>query len=282
MPERARATPVTDGRSIYAALGDGLVVSYSLDGTRQWTQVVDPAVLTYSPSASPILADGKLIIEGRRLTALDAATGKPLWKAAAGESHYGSPAILSLDGSLFAVTAKGSVIRLSDGGVEAENVATGLGGDQAPTPLVQGDVVYFAYRRCSAVKLSRAGGKLRAEKLWEQELPGDIISSPLFRDGMLFVVPSGSSEFRVLNAATGEVLREKDLDLTPNLYPSLALAGAHLFLGNDKGEMLVLEPTREAKLLHHNELPAGSGASPVFSGSHLFLRGGDLLYCVGP
>jgi outer membrane protein assembly factor BamB len=280
--ERARATPVTDGKSVYASLGNGIVASYSLEGKRNWVQVVEPPLLTYGPGASPVLVGDKLLVDSPRLTALDAATGRSLWKAAGGEAHYGTPALASLGGTLFAVTAKGTVIRISDGVVLATNIAPGLGGDQAPSPVVQGDVAFFAYRRSSAVKLSFADGKVQAEKLWEQELPGDVISSPVLKDGMLFVVPSGAPEYRVLSAATGDVLLEKGLDLTPNLYPSLALAGKHLFLGNDRGDMIVLEATRESKEIRHNELPEGSGASPVFSGSHLFLRGGEFLYCVGP
>src|SRR6185503_383352 len=258
------------------------VASYGLDGTLRWTQQVEPPALTYGPSASPVLVGDKLLVEGARLRALDASTGRPLWTAADGESHYGTPAVFSLGGTVLAVTAKGTVVRVSDGVVLATNIAPGLGGDQSPTPVVQAGVVYFAYRRCSAVKLSLADGKLKADKLWEQELPGDVISSPILKDGMLFVVPSGSPEYRVLNAATGDAVLEKSLDLSPNIYPSLALAGKFLFLGNDRGEMVVLEPGREFKLLRKNELPEGSGASPVFAGSHLFLRAGNLLYRIGP
>jgi outer membrane protein assembly factor BamB len=279
--ERARPTPVADGRSVFVALSNGVVASYSLEGKLLWRSAVEPAALTYGPSSSPILAGGKLLIDAARLTALDAASGQEIWKAAEGEAHYGSPAIASIGGTLMAVTAKGTVVRVSDGAVLAKAVAAGLGGDQSPTPLVEGPVVYFAYKKCSAVKLSLDGGKLTAETLWEQDLPGDIIASPILTEGMLFVVPSGSPDYRVLNAATGAVLLEKSLEIDPNIYPSLALAGKHLFLGNEKGTMLVLEPGVLYKEIRRNELPDGSGASPVFSGSHLFLRGGEILYCVG-
>jgi outer membrane protein assembly factor BamB len=279
--EYARPTPLTDGKNVYAAFTNGVVASYSLDGKRNWLSKVEPARLTYGPSASPVLAGGKLLVDGIRLTALDPANGNELWKAEV-EAHYGTPAIFTLNGTLLAVTAKGAVIRISDGAVLAKDIAPGLGGDQSPTPIVQGNMVYFAYRRCCAVKLSMADGKIQAEEVWDQDLPGSIISSPILKDGMLFVVPSGSPEYQVLEAATGKVLLEKTLELDPNIYPSLTLAGKYLYLGNDKGTMLVLEPTKEFKLVRQNELPEGSGASPVFAGSHLFLRGGEVLYCVGP
>jgi outer membrane protein assembly factor BamB len=277
----ARATPVTDGKNVYVSFSNGVVASYSLDGKRLWLTKVEPPKLSYGPSASPVLAGGKLLVDGARLTALDPASGKELWKAQV-EAHYGTPAILTLNDTLLAVTAKGAVIRISDGAVLATKIAEGLGGDQSPTPVVQGGIVYFAYMHCSAVKLSMADGKVHAEELWDQDLPGSIIASPILKDGMLFAVPSGAPEYQVLDAATGKVLLEKPLEIDPNIYPSLTIAGKYLFLGNDKGTMLVLEPGKEFKQVRQNELPdGGSGASPVFSGSQLFLRGGENLYCIG-
>jgi outer membrane protein assembly factor BamB len=279
--EYARPTPVTDGKTVFVAYTNGVVASYTLDGKRNWLSKVEPAKLTYGPSASPVLAGGKLLVDGARLTALDPSSGKELWKADV-ETHYGTPAIFSLDGTLLAVNSKGAVIRISDGAVLAKDIAPGLNGDQAPTPLVQGNIVYFTYSLCSAVKLSMADGKVKAEEVWQEDLPSAIISSPILKDGMLFVIPGSAPEYRVLDAASGKTLLEKTLEIDPNIYPSLTIAGKYLFLGNDKGTMLVLEPGKEFKQVRMNELPEGSGASPVFSGSHLFLRGGELLYCIGP
>ena len=277
----SRATPATDGKNVWVSFSNGVVASYSLDGKRNWLVKVEPARLSYGPSASPVLAGGKLLVDGLRLTALDPASGKELWKAEV-EAHYGTPAVLTLNGTLLAVTAKGAVVRISDGAVLARDIAPGLGGDQAPTPIVQGNIVYFTYLRCCAVKLSMADGKIQAEELWDQDLPGAIISSPVLKDGLLYVVPSGSPVYHVLDAASGKVLLEKPLELDPNIYPSLTLAGKYLFLGNDKGTMLVLEPGKEYKQVRKNELADGSGASPVFSGSQLYLRDGEFLYGIGP
>ena len=275
--ELARATPVTDGKTVFVSLANGTVAALSLDGKHLWTQQVEPPGLTYGPSASPVLVGGTLLIEGKKLQAFDAGSGRVLWSAAV-QPHYGTPALVTLDGVELVVTAKGAVVRVSDGAVLATKIAEGLGGDQAPTPVVRGDTVYFAYLLCSAVQLTLKDGKVASRTVWEQDLPGSIISSPVLAGGMLFVVPSGAAEYRVLNAKTGEVLLEKELDLAANLYPSLALAGGHLYLGNDQGDMLVLDPGRVYKELQHNRLPEGSAASPVFADADLYLRAGDSLY----
>jgi len=280
--EKARGTPVTDGRRIYVILGGGIVASYTLEGKRRWVQFVEPAALTYGPAASPLLVGETLVVQSKVLKALDADTGRILWSAPGAEPHYGTPAVITVGGIPFVVTPKGAVVRVSDGAVLAKGIAEGLGGDQAPSPVVRGDVVYFAYARSSAVKLALKDGRILHEKLWEQELPGDVIASPVVTDGLLYMIPAGSSELRVLSAKTGEILLQKDVDLSPNLYPSLALAGGRVFLGNDLGETLVLEPGREYKELRRNRLPEGSGSSPVFAGPNLFRRDGELLYCIGP
>ncbi len=278
--DRARPTPVADGTAVYVALGTGVVARYSADGKREWVQVVDPAPLSYGASASPVLAGNILLVDGRRLKGLDAATGRVAWEAKV-EPHYGSPALVTLEGVLYAVTAKGAVVRVSDGTVMAKDIAEGLGGDQSPSPVVRDGVVTFAYHRCTAVTLAAKDGRIQAKMLWEQELPGDVIASPILHNGMLFAVVAGSGEYRVLDAKTGAVLLEKDLELPPNYYPSLTLVGTHLLVGNDRGETLVLEAARDSKEVRRNQIPDGSGATPAPSGRDLFLRGGEFLYCVG-
>jgi outer membrane protein assembly factor BamB len=279
--ELARATPVSDGAAVYVSLGDGTVASYTLEGKQRWTRRIEPAALTYGPSASPVLVGDTLLVDGKRLQALDAATGNPRWTAGV-ESFYGTPAIIVLDGVPYAVTAKGAVVRVSDGTVMATQIAEGLGGDQAPSPVVRGNVVYLAYKRCSAVALALKDGKLVPQKLWEQELPGDVISSPVLAGGLLFIATAGPVELLALNGRTGELIVEKEWDLAANVYPSLALAGGCLYGSNDAGETLVLEPGPVYKELRHNRLPQGSGASAAFAGPQLFLRGGEFLYCIGP
>ena len=65
------------------------------------------------------------------------------------------------------------------------------------------------------------------------------------------------------------------------VYPSVTLGGSALFLGNDKGDTFVLAAQKDYKELARNTLPEGSGASPVFAGSVLYLRSGHWLYCFG-
>jgi outer membrane protein assembly factor BamB len=55
-------TPVTDGKEVFVAYGNGLVACYDLDGNRQWLKLIEHSNLTFAHSGSPILAGGRLLI----------------------------------------------------------------------------------------------------------------------------------------------------------------------------------------------------------------------------
>jgi polyvinyl alcohol dehydrogenase (cytochrome) len=113
----------TDGRRIYAALGDGAKTPYTLGGAGpdagktvtggSWT-ALDPAtgkILWQTPdpqgsvdtsfvdAANGVVYGGSLATTGTDMYALDAATGKILWSFASGGSVTGGAAIV--DGSVY-------------------------------------------------------------------------------------------------------------------------------------------------------------------------------------
>jgi hypothetical protein len=105
-------------------------------------------------------------------------------------------------------------------------------------------------------------------------------------------VVSNQGNFYVIDSKDGKILATRELEMltnpdrpdlksAANLYPSLALAGNRLFVLNDLGDALVLEPGREIKELKRNHLGDGHGGNPVFDGKHLYLRSSQNLYCIG-
>jgi hypothetical protein len=67
----------------------------------------------------------------------------------------------------------------------------------------------------------------------------------------------------------------------PAAYASITLAGKYLFLSSNRGETVVLEADRRARLVRRNKLSVGTGSSPVFCGDQMFIRDGDRLFCIG-
>ncbi len=280
----AAATPLTDGKSIYAVFGNGIICAFDLEGKRQWTVgiVADPTT-GYGRSSSPILVAGKLIAHVSNLYALDPATGKQLWVNTEARSSYGTPTSLKVGDVEVVVTPNGDVVRVTDG--KSLNSDIGRAIHSSPMPLGEG-VVCFGDGTLTALRLNAA---FKETEVWSGMVGGEVFGSPLLHDHTLFMI-NGVGELFAFDTrgkdAQESLLKERKLfegeaNAGPLVYASLTLAGKHLFLSSNKGETVVLEATREARLVGRNRLPAGSGASPVFSGKDLFLRGGDKLYCIG-
>ena len=279
-------TPVSDGKRVAVVLGNGLVACYDLEGGRQWVRHLRAGrPLQYGRSSSPVIANGRVIVQVGCLQALDLRTGKPIWKAEKAKESYGSPVMTRVGDVPVLVTAGGDLVRVDDGKV----LASGLGRCESATPVCRGRVVYFIDAEARAVELpEKASDAIEVKELWKQDLTGDFFASPIVHDGLIHAVNS-KGVYNVLEAATGKVVLEKDLALpepkkstrSAACYPSLMLAGTHLFLGGDGGGSLWLEPGRAYAEVGRNLLEAGSAGTPAFAGRSMFLRGGAHLHCIG-
>jgi outer membrane protein assembly factor BamB len=287
----AAPTPVADDSNVYAVFGTGLVACYSHDGTRKWLQHLDPARRNYGHSSSPLLAADRLLVNVRHLVGLDPATGAIAWQCPEAGETYGTAVRMDLNGTPVVVTPLGVVVRARDGAMLAKEIAEDLGGDEyGISPVASGDIVYLGARNISAVRLELNGERLLTKKLWSAEMPNNSYASPVVWSGLFFYAGK-LAEYVVLDAVTGATVLERPLKLAPaggedqehpnaNVYPSLVVADGKVFVSNDVGQTFVLEATRESKELARNRLPEGSGATPALSGSSMFLRSGENLYCI--
>ncbi len=86
MNNAASPSPVSNGRNVFVFFGDYGLLAYSRDGDELWRLPAGPFENDMGMGASPILADGKLIMSldadiGSHLLALDPANGEILWRA---------------------------------------------------------------------------------------------------------------------------------------------------------------------------------------------------------
>ncbi|MBE3070060.1 MAG: PQQ-like beta-propeller repeat protein [Planctomycetes bacterium] len=283
---QATPTPVSDGKCVWVFFHTGIVACYDLDGTRRWLRWYKMRLATgYGRTASPVLVGGRLLVHFGPLACLDAATGELLWTCDAAKATYGTPVRARLGDVDVAVTPKGDIVRLADGKV----LAADLGNCMYPSPVVQGRTVYFIGSAMTAVELpDKAADEVAARELWYAELEGDFYASPVVHDGRVYTVDRAAN-FYVIDAATGKTVLKKTLPLSPaggpgapNVYPSICLAGKRLLVSNDAGEAVFIEPGDKGALVGEGTLPAGCGATPTFTGGRVFVRGGEVLYCLGP
>ena len=83
--DEASPTPVTDGTNVYAFFGGYGLVAYDGEGSELWTLPLGPFTNFHGMGASPILADGKLVLVCDQdldayVIAVDPANGEILWR----------------------------------------------------------------------------------------------------------------------------------------------------------------------------------------------------------
>ena len=156
----ASPTPASDGENVYVFFGEFGLLSYGPDGNERWRAPLGPFVNIRGMAASPIVVDGKLLIacdddSGRSfLLALDATTGKEIWRADRSEFRkaFSTPAIYRPDQGPAQVLTPGSFTLVSyslEGGEELWR-AGGFCWQPKAVPLIANGRAYLNCQGASA------------------------------------------------------------------------------------------------------------------------------------
>ena len=318
-------TPASDGQNVYVLYGSGVVACFDLDGNRKWTTTVSNKHSEHGYCASPLVIDGKVVIKASGYlgaVALDAKTGAvvtplPAWKTK-GLSAYSTPMAVEVGGEKLVVQSFGVLSRLKDGKVVAQkftppyyNLADFV------SPTIEGKVL------CSLALAKGPGGvrfafqtlpdamaeplAMADTKECEYDVKGfpcwfayDHCASPLLYQGLVYSL-SVDGVLTVIDAAKGEVVYQKLLDLTPFMWHGLVsragcsasptLAGKYIYIWDDQGSTIVIESGRTFKQVARNRIEQNwyrygpernecTISNPVFSGKQMFYRGEVNLYCI--
>jgi hypothetical protein len=212
----------------------------------------------------------------------------------------------------------GFFVRASDGRPVWDQ---GIFGDSVCTPIVEGQTLFARvgyprandktqYLRAFRIPSDTGSGKLQPlydfKLEWaEDELPidkqkspfdRDYVASPLLVDGLIYQLTQAGG-LVVNDAATGELVYRKVLPLKPRTHywdwagcdASPTFAGRYLYLMDNQGMTLVLQPGRQYKEVAQNflaELKDGKEqvqnvSTPVFEGNRMYYRTPGYLYCIG-
>jgi outer membrane protein assembly factor BamB len=291
----ASASPTTDGQRLYCWFGSAGLFCYELDGTKVWERDLGKAYMGASlgEGCSPVVYDGKLVIvrdqaEQSTIEVLDAGTGKTLWKKDRDEHNaWATPRVLRHSGKTQVVTAASNLVRsydLDNGQIIWQ--CGGLTGNVIPAPVVEGDVVYCmsGYRGYAllALPLAASGDISDSDSiLWKTDRATPYIPSPLLYDGMLYFNQSNQAILSCLDANSGETLLDRTrLSGISNIYASPVGADGRVYIAGRNGTTLVLERSRQLRILASNRLDDRIDASPALAGNQLFLRGREFIYCI--
>ncbi len=283
-------TPLSDGKRVYAAFGQGVLAAYDLEGNKVWQKQMEqpnPALGEYDwgGSTSPQIVDGKLIVRFSDYTALNPETGEELWRTPS-MPVYGTPAVFEVEGQFFLFTPRGELIQASDGKIFQKGlVALHPNHPWAVfnSPVIENGIIYtvrgrngdvtdghaYAFRIPKDLDTLLDSG---LEEIWHTSIHTNrYYASPIAHQGLLYAL-SQDFVFTVLEMDTGEkVLEHKITGLKGVAYPSISLAGDKLFLASDTGTLVVLQPGREYKELGRSQF-GEFRSTPIFDGEIAYLR----------
>lgn len=305
-------SPVTDGRHVWVVTGNGVVTAFDMDGRELWKKNMQQAYgnfgLNWGYGSSPLLFDGKLIIEvlhGHKtddpsyLVAFDVETGKEVWRKerptdALNESPdaYTTPALLTINGQQQIVVSGGDYITGHDpkSGEELWRAA-GLNPDKSPvyrtvnSPVVADGMIYAGTRQKPLIAL-KAGGKgdvSTSNLAWKWDATGGPDVPTPVTDGKYFYMVADNGLLTCLDAKTGsKIYGPERIGVGATVSPSPLLADGKLYITGENGVTVVLAAGPEFKPLATNDLDGSFTLSSIaVSGQQLFLRTSTHLYCIG-
>jgi hypothetical protein len=295
--KQSTPTPTCNGEWVFYINAMGLCACYDLQGNQKWIRIIETASDEENFTSSPIFIGDRIVVSWGCLLALDAQTGRTLWKASEAKSSHGTPAVTKIGGEAVAVTPAGDIVRLANG----EILCSGLFQSDYATPLVEGNVLHVLGTQARALELpARAEKGMRPKELWKTTLKGQFMASPAYRDGLLYTVENEKCRLHILDAKTGEVLtvtRVVDPETrTETVEPGTKLAGLapaqytyaspvasawNVFFFDDAGNTAVLELGRTHRPVRVNKLEDGCAGTPFFFKDRIIIRGTRAVYCVG-
>ncbi|MFP6762848.1 MAG: PQQ-binding-like beta-propeller repeat protein [Planctomycetaceae bacterium] len=298
----ATPTPVTDGRQIYAVFYDGTVVAVDFSGRLVWKNREIKFFSLHGLGASPLLADGQLIMpfDGSSRTenrlgwkipwknavilSLDTVTGSVRWKGRRGESRVGHVTpILVNDGAQF-VSAGGDR-------VQGFQTRTGKriwsiysqGEGVTPSPVVGGGLIFtssgFEAPTIRAIRMGGTGDVTKTHIAWEQKKGVPALASLLYVDSRLYTI-TRDNILHCFEAATGTVEWMERLEGVHSASPVFADGLIHIL--SEDGVTRVLRPGPRYDEVARNSLGETCLASMAVSQGHFYLRSAKHLYCIGP
>lgn len=304
----ASATPATDGRIVVAWFGSQGVHAYDVNGNELWKVDVgrvnmgayDIPTFEWGPASSPVIWNGLVLLQcdtqaDSFLLALDAETGKTVWKTDRDElPSWGSPTVAATAAGPELVTNASRFIRGYDPRTGRERWR--LGGSSkitAPTPIFAGGLFViasgraperplFAVRPGARGDLTLPSGRTSSEAVaWSRTGRGSYMPTPLAYNGILYVLANNG----VLDAydlqTGGEIYRQRLPHLGSGFSASPVAADGRLYLANEDGEILVVAAGREFRHIATNAMGELLMATPALSGKVMYVRSASSLFAIG-
>ena len=288
-------TPAVTNDAIYVAFGNSDIARYSHDGKLQWVtrymELFGDPKMAWGYATSPVVLDDCVLLAWDHhkgpcyLVGLDKKTGGVLWKKGRpiGTNHA-TPLVVEHHGQTDILVSGKNRLTAFDAKTRTELWKYGEGegpfnGEIVVSPVYADGIVFLQLWRQSlihAIRLKPNGQP--PEAIWVSEKPGPQEPSPVYYQGLLYVLLD-NGVLSCLDGATGAEVYRKRLSGSCNSSP-VANEGA-VYLSNTDGATFVVKAGREFELLATNNLGERITASPAISTDALLYRTDSHLYCLG-
>ncbi|MCB1236333.1 MAG: PQQ-binding-like beta-propeller repeat protein [Verrucomicrobiae bacterium] len=303
------ASPVTDGKLVYAWFGNAGLHACDFNGEEAWSRDLGGGYAhIWGPNAaSPVLLGGGLLLHAgpgmeAKLFALEAGTGKTIWEEDLPDSKsakvgdfkgsWATPLVIDNGGRTEMLLGLPGRLTSFDPKTGKELWrAAGLG-DLCYTNVLTGNgrAVYLCGYGGPGMAVKLPGPKEKGDltksiALWtdppkgKNQNPQRIGSGLIVGDHLFLLNEPGIAE--CVEVETGRSLwKEK---LSGKSWSSLNRVGGKLYVNDQRGTTFVFEPDAAGlKLVATNEVDPGqhTNASLAFAGGTIFLRTDAFLYAI--
>ena len=280
-----RSSPaVAEGKIVTLGVG-GVVSCLDTSGKLLWRKDPFPKVAPrFFTSMSPIIVDGMAIVhvggQGKgAIIAFALATGDEKWRWGAEGPDYGSPALMTVDGTkqIVTLTEKSIVgIAVADGKLLWQQPFPIQGmAYNAATPIIDGQTVIYMGkgRGTKAVKVEKKGEAFAATDVWSNPDLAPQFATPVLRDGMLFGL-SDKGNLYCIDAKTGKTAWTDTTARDRQGFTSIVDGGSCLLALPSNSEMVVFKPDgkqyQEVAKIKVSDTPIY--AHPVLAGNRLIIK----------
>jgi outer membrane protein assembly factor BamB len=293
----ASETPATDGERIYALFGNVGLFCYSMDGTLLWTYRIEPHAryADAGTAASPVVYNGRVYVLDdsetyASLTALDAKTGRVIWKK---ERAFGSPRTGWSTPLVWTNAKRTEIITLG----RSMAVSYDLDGGELwrlkgltmsiPIPIDADGLLYlgsgtsgegrrplFAVKPGASGDISLANDNQASNEFiaWYEPRMSAYMSSPLVYRGRIYAVHY-NGVLAVHDAKTGGRIYQARVGGVANSFSASPWSyGGKVFFLSEDGDTFVLNPGDRYDEIAMNTLGEITLATPAVTRDGLFIR----------